>query len=320
MPQCEPEPAPKGVVPAEPVDACPVDWPSLAVLLGERSDRPLILLDRAGRIRLFNSAMEALLGWRRFEMIGRLWAEACVPSDLAPAVRYYMDEAFRGATTTCETQAIARDGRRLRLVLDLMLVGRDEAQSLLATVRTARPVESSAIDRRGHDMDYEISTALIDFGTLRRVVHIGADVQAALTVGQRCFDALHGRQSPCADCPALPQPGRPWPHITVRRSRPQSFEVIYAMALDENTARITVRALSEAALSAVLQARIMELGDKAQLSGREQAVLAYLVMGRSLKDIATILGISVRTVKFHQANILEKLGADSRVDLMRLIL
>jgi len=43
-------------------------------------------------------------------------------------------------------------------------------------------------------------------------------------------------------------------------------------------------------------------------------------MGRQLADIATALGISLRTVKYHQANILRKLRADSRVDLMRLIL
>jgi DNA-binding CsgD family transcriptional regulator len=41
-------------------------------------------------------------------------------------------------------------------------------------------------------------------------------------------------------------------------------------------------------------------------------------MGRSLDDIATILELSRHTVKFHQRNILRKLGADSRVDILRL--
>jgi DNA-binding CsgD family transcriptional regulator len=44
------------------------------------------------------------------------------------------------------------------------------------------------------------------------------------------------------------------------------------------------------------------------------------VLGRSLDEIARILGIAPRTVKFHQANVLQKLGADSRLDLMRLLL
>jgi DNA-binding CsgD family transcriptional regulator len=33
-----------------------------------------------------------------------------------------------------------------------------------------------------------------------------------------------------------------------------------------------------------------------------------------------VLGISERTSKFHQANLLLKLGAESRLDLMRLFL
>lgn len=48
-------------------------------------------------------------------------------------------------------------------------------------------------------------------------------------------------------------------------------------------------------------------------------MLAWLLLGRSLDEIAVSLGISARTVKFHQQNILNKLGADSRVDLIRLV-
>lgn len=57
----------------------------------------------------------------------------------------------------------------------------------------------------------------------------------------------------------------------------------------------------------------------AGLSEREREVLDLLLLGRSHDEIAAVLGISPRTSKFHQANILEKLGADSRVDLVRLL-
>lgn len=73
-------------------------------------------------------------------------------------------------------------------------------------------------------------------------------------------------------------------------------------------------------VSGVLEARIEALADQARLSERERAALRYFVMGCQLADIATVLGISLRTVKYHQANILRKLGADSRLDLLRLIL
>jgi DNA-binding NarL/FixJ family response regulator len=62
-----------------------------------------------------------------------------------------------------------------------------------------------------------------------------------------------------------------------------------------------------------------ESGDAADdpgraLSSREREVLALLAGGASNKEIALALGVSVSTVKFHVAAIMEKLGARSRVD------
>jgi DNA-binding NarL/FixJ family response regulator len=50
------------------------------------------------------------------------------------------------------------------------------------------------------------------------------------------------------------------------------------------------------------------------LSSREREVLALLAGGASNKEIALALAVSVSTVKFHVAAIMEKLGARSRVD------
>jgi DNA-binding NarL/FixJ family response regulator len=50
------------------------------------------------------------------------------------------------------------------------------------------------------------------------------------------------------------------------------------------------------------------------LSPREHEVLALLAGGASNKEIALALALSVSTVKFHVAAIMEKLGARSRVD------
>lgn len=55
------------------------------------------------------------------------------------------------------------------------------------------------------------------------------------------------------------------------------------------------------------------------LTAREREVLELLLLGRSHGDIAQVLGISERTSKFHQSNLLAKLGAESRLDLMRLL-
>jgi DNA-binding NarL/FixJ family response regulator len=63
-----------------------------------------------------------------------------------------------------------------------------------------------------------------------------------------------------------------------------------------------------------------QLVAQANLTAREREVLDLLLLGRTHQDIAEVLGISERTSKFHQANLLAKLGAESRLDLMRLFL
>jgi DNA-binding CsgD family transcriptional regulator len=58
----------------------------------------------------------------------------------------------------------------------------------------------------------------------------------------------------------------------------------------------------------------------ATLTPREQAVLAQIVTGASSKEAARRLGISPRTVEFHRANILQKLGAKNTAELLRIVL
>lgn len=73
-------------------------------------------------------------------------------------------------------------------------------------------------------------------------------------------------------------------------------------------------------LQQLVHQRLEELATKAELSARERQVLDLLVLGRNTGEIALVLGIAERTVKFHQRNVLTKLGADSRHDLIRLLL
>ncbi|MBN1991598.1 MAG: helix-turn-helix transcriptional regulator [Anaerolineae bacterium] len=55
-----------------------------------------------------------------------------------------------------------------------------------------------------------------------------------------------------------------------------------------------------------------------QLSAREREVLNLLVEGKSNTDIAELLVISAKTVSTHRTNIMQKLGANSLADLVRL--
>ncbi|TXH90576.1 MAG: response regulator transcription factor [Rhodoferax sp.] len=53
----------------------------------------------------------------------------------------------------------------------------------------------------------------------------------------------------------------------------------------------------------------------ASLSPREREVLDELIRGHYNKNIADHLGITPRTVEFHRANIFEKMGVDSAIEL-----
>jgi FixJ family two-component response regulator len=57
-----------------------------------------------------------------------------------------------------------------------------------------------------------------------------------------------------------------------------------------------------------------------KLTTREQQVLERIVAGRLNKQIADDLGISIKTVEAHRANIMEKLNANTVADLLKIAL
>lgn len=56
------------------------------------------------------------------------------------------------------------------------------------------------------------------------------------------------------------------------------------------------------------------------LTPRERVALAQIVRGASSKEAARFLGISPRTVEFHRAHVMQKLGAKNTADLVRRVL
>jgi DNA-binding NarL/FixJ family response regulator len=57
---------------------------------------------------------------------------------------------------------------------------------------------------------------------------------------------------------------------------------------------------------------------RARLTEKELEVLAQLALGRSNREIAQALWISVQTVKFHLGNVYRKLGAATRTEAVRI--
>lgn len=66
--------------------------------------------------------------------------------------------------------------------------------------------------------------------------------------------------------------------------------------------------------------RVLELCEERKLTDCEARVFVRLMEGDSPAEIAVSLATTHRAVKFHQSQILQKLGADSRVDLLRVVL
>lgn len=77
------------------------------------------------------------------------------------------------------------------------------------------------------------------------------------------------------------------------------------------------KALAQAAEAASRRGREAML---ARLTSREQQVLERIVAGRLNKQIADDLGISIKTVEAHRANIMEKLQVATVADLMKVAL
>ena len=88
-------------------------------------------------------------------------------------------------------------------------------------------------------------------------------------------------------------------------------------ALKALVGRLLVQARSEAEEK---QRKRMNAQRIAQLTARELEVLGRISAGRLNKQIAGDLGISIKTVEAHRANIMAKLQANTVADLMRVVL
>jgi FixJ family two-component response regulator len=88
-------------------------------------------------------------------------------------------------------------------------------------------------------------------------------------------------------------------------------------ALKALVERMLARAREEAAR---IERQRMNSAMLGRLTPREQQVLERIVAGRLNKQIAADLGISIKTVEAHRANIMGKLNAGTVADLMRVAL
>jgi DNA-binding CsgD family transcriptional regulator len=68
-----------------------------------------------------------------------------------------------------------------------------------------------------------------------------------------------------------------------------------------------------------LEFRALFAGDLPNLTQREKTVLRLIRMGQLDKDIASSLGIALRTAKFHVSSVLHKFNVPTKGQLIRML-
>ncbi len=137
-----------------------------------------------------------------------------------------------------------------------------------------------------------------------------------------CHEVVAGSATVCPGCPALISARGPGSRreAAVIPSPQGAYRVAFAEPIGSGRFRMHMVQLSDAIVATLQRLRIDRRARAAGLSRRELGVLDLLLLGRTSAEIAQALGITERTARFHVGNILRKLEADSRADLLRLLL
>jgi len=294
-----------GIVPA-------VDWRSVVGAMLNHLDEPALLVDARGIVRCVNAAFAHLLRRSVESLEGTPWTHVFGGSvaDLVGPMR-----SGGGPLELLTAPGVAPS---LRLHVRATLVGTRSSQAVMLQVDEAIAVgaePTSPVSRRR----YVVSSAHHTRGTLLEVDD--ASGRAGPVVGGLCYRVLADRAAPCAGCPVFGDLGElPARTVLAPAADPHRYQVVEVRRRGGELLAVETLLLDEEVLSDLIEAKIAWIAERSDLTPREREILVLLYLGRTTRDIASLLGISERTAKYHQANVLEKVGADSRVDLVRLLL
>lgn len=291
-----------------------VDWELIGLQLLERERRPVLLLDLSGRVMKANRAFLFLLpdGTRTHQVdFANEWLEA---SSRVPFQRA-LDGALRGARLQV-TVALVNALFPVDLVLELTRVGTGELPTVMAVMIDAVSRGPSLPLSPAAGLTYEVP---LDQEGPRHVTRSSAPGTRPVAGDQPCWKSVFNRDAECPVCPVRKLANQNQVTV-VADDGGQAGQTVLVAERRGKSAAVTVFPVDAALYSAIIQSRVESLAREGRLSPREREVLGLLVLGRSLNEIATATGITDRTAKFHQQNVLKKLGADNRVDLLRLLL
>jgi len=124
-----------------------------------------------------------------------------------------------------------------------------------------------------------------------------------------------------ADLPTLFVTGHGDVPMAVTTMKKGAFDFIEKPFNEGELCRAVERMLERARQATITRrGRDSRAARLSRLTVREQQVLDCIVAGRLNKQIADDLGISIKTVEAHRANIMDKLDAATVADLLRLAL
>lgn len=130
-----------------------------------------------------------------------------------------------------------------------------------------------------------------------------------LVAERRCYQQFSGTEVPCERCPL-----RAGETVAACGTR-----LVVVLRRGRGVAELASLDADPALVQSVCDAWIGRLCRERGVSTKEAGVLQGLMLGRTHVEIGRMLGISSRTVRFHQDNLLRKLDAESRSDLLRVI-
>ena len=136
--------------------------------------------------------------------------------------------------------------------------------------------------------------------------------------GLTCFEQLRSRE---CSMPVIFLTGHGDVPMAVAALRQGAYHFIEKPFNDNELVDVVIGAMDMHARHRASQA--LEAGVQARLetlTPREREVMDLILEGRLNKQIADDLGISIKTVEAHRANIMEKLEAGTVADLMRVAL
>ena len=100
--------------------------------------------------------------------------------------------------------------------------------------------------------------------------------------------------------------------------RSAASELEHAMSVVLRGQRYVTPLLSSDELEAIFPGMLVDTsGQMGDLTPRQREVLQLVAEGRTAKEVAGTLSISVKTVEFHKARIMERLGLQTTPDLVK---